>query len=110
MTFAASMNREPSPAPLSASVSCNDLCTNCAPVPSVSLTKECKEGQADSLLTCGDCRYGYSTTHRKPSWVELNMMNIVVQPIKEEAAAAKVLEAPDGWVIMHADFGRDQAS
>jgi hypothetical protein len=38
------------------------------------------------------------------------MMNIVVQPIKEEAAAAKVLEAPDGWVIMHADFGRDQAS
>ncbi len=38
------------------------------------------------------------------------MLNIVIKPIKEEAAATKVLEAPDGWVIMHASFGPDQAS
>ena len=38
------------------------------------------------------------------------MRNIVVEKIEGEASAMKALEAPEGWVIMHACFGKDQAS
>ncbi len=62
-----------------------------------------------SVLMCVSGRYGYSTTHRAPTWMELNMRNIVIQPIAGEAEAARALASPKSWVIMHSRFGRDLA-
>jgi hypothetical protein len=59
------------------------------------------------VLTCVSGRYGYSTTHRAPTWVELNIRNVVIQPIAGEAEAARVLANPKSWVIMHSRFGRE---
>jgi len=37
--------------------------------------------------------------------MELNMMNVVIQPIAGEAEAARALASPKSWVIMHRLFG-----
>ena len=73
-------------------------------VSSLSLTPQCTR-EKESLLTFETGRYGYSTTHRAPTWMELNMMNVVIQPIAGEAEAARALASPKSWVIMHRLFG-----
>ena len=49
-------------------------------------------------------KYGYSATYQKPSFIELNLQNIVVKPIADETASSVLRAATDNWVIMHRRF------
>mmetsp|Transcript_67919 Transcript_67919/g.99357 ORF Transcript_67919/g.99357 Transcript_67919/m.99357 type:complete len:162 (-) Transcript_67919:188-673(-) len=66
--------------------------------------------------------YGYTATFQKPTWVDLNLRNIVVLPIATRDAsdligtlvdtpqtllATRALEGDKGWIIMHRKFEAD---
>lgn len=47
-------------------------------------------------------RYGYTATYQKPTWFELNLMNVVVKPIEAEdlvsldELSTRALQVPTG--------------